>query len=106
MVNAHDILRYVADIYGITVDDMVSKLRYRRYADARAVACYVLCSLNFYTFSEVGRLLHKSHATVMYHNSRASDWLRSTRLNPRGVAAIKEVEKKSGLLNISGIMNK
>lgn len=94
MVTAKDIINRVAEIYGITAEDMSSKERHRIYTDARAVACYVLCSLHLCTFSEVGRMLHKSHSTVMYHNHKACDWLRAPKLNPRGVKAIREIEKE------------
>lgn len=94
MITANDIIDKVAKIYSITVDDMTSKKRHRVYADARAVVCYVLCSLRFCTFSEVARLLHKSHATVIYHNHRACDWMQTPRINPRGYNVIREIERE------------
>ena len=94
MVTANEIIEKVADLYGITVDDITSRKRYRLLCEARAVACYVLCSLNNSTFIEVGRLLNRRHGTVMHHNHRAGDWVRNPRLNPRGAMAIREIEEE------------
>lgn len=94
MVTAKDIIDKVAELYGITADEMASPKRYRSYSEARAVVCYVLCTLHNCTFSEVGRMLNKCHATVMYHNHKANDWMRRPKLNPRAVVAIREIEKQ------------
>lgn len=94
MVNANEIIDRVAGIYGISSDDMILKKRFRINADAKAVVCYVLCSLHFFTLCEVGRLLHLTHAAVIYHNRRAGDWMRRPKLNPKAVVAIREIEKE------------
>ena len=94
MVTARRIIERVAEIYGVTAEDLASPRRYRAYSDARAVVCYLLCTLHNCTFSEVGRMLNKRHATIMYHNHKANDWVRRPVLNPRAVVVIREMEKE------------
>lgn len=88
------IIRDAADLYGCTVADLKSPKRHRKYADARAVVCYILCQMRGWTYSEVGRTLHRTHSTVIYFNRRADEWLKLPILNPRGACAIKELVKR------------
>ena len=94
MVDAKQIISSAAKAFGITADELVSKKRYRSCADAKAVVCYVLCTLQSYKLIDVGHMLHICHATVIYHNRRAGDWLRNPLINPDGAKAIKEIEKE------------
>jgi chromosomal replication initiation ATPase DnaA len=89
-----DIIRDAADLYGITIQDITSPCRKRRMADARAVVCYLLHSCIGLSSPEIGRMLKRTHATVLYFNRRADDWVRTPRLNPRGAAAIKELRQR------------
>jgi len=93
-MRTNQIISDVADLYGITQDDITSRKRHRRFADARAVICYIMCALDGYTFSEAGRSIHRTHASVIYFVRRASWWMRSPVLNQRAVAAIKELTKR------------
>jgi len=91
-----EIMSDVADIYGITVNDILSRRRLRRFADARAVICYLLCFTQGYSTTEVGRVLGRDHSSVVYFNKKTMDWLRTPFLNKRGACAIKELEKRYG----------
>lgn len=91
-----DIINDVADIYGITPNDILSKRRIRRYVDARAVVSYLLYYIKGLTTTEVGKLLNRNHASVIYFNRKAEDWLRTPILNKRGASAIAELKKRYG----------
>lgn len=91
-----DIISDVADIYRITVDNITSKRRIRRYVEARMVVSYLLCSMQGLTTTEVGDLLNCTHASVIYFRDKAKDWLRTPILNKRGADAIMELKKRYG----------
>jgi len=91
-----EIMSDVADIYGITVSDILSRRRLRRFADARAVICYLLCFTQGYSTTEAGRVLGRDHSSVVYFNKKTMDWLRTPIINKRGACAIKELEKRYG----------
>ena len=89
-----EIISDVADIYGITVDNILSRRRIRRYVDARAVVCYLLCFTQGFSTTEVGEVLNRSHSSIVYFNKKTKDWLRMPILNDRGYKAIKKLEKR------------
>lgn len=91
-----EIISDVADIYGITVENILSRRRLRRYADARAVICYLLCFTQGYSTTEVGKVLNRNHSSIVYFNKKTRDWLRTPIINKRGACAIKELEKRYG----------
>jgi len=91
-----DIISDVADIYGITVDNILSRRRIRRYVDARAVVCYLLCSIRGFSTTEVGEILNRNHSSIVYFNKKTKDWLMMPIINDRGYKAIKKLEKKYG----------
>lgn len=91
-----DIMSDVADLYGITVEDIVSRCRVRKLADARAVVCYLLHGKAKMSCVEVGQMIHRTHATVLYFKRRACEWVSRPALNRRAVCAIKELEKRYG----------
>lgn len=91
-----EIISDVADIYGITVDNILSRRRLRKYVDARCVISYVLYYVKKATLADIGRALNRTHATIIYFNKKAEDWVNSPILNKRGACAIKELEKRYG----------
>lgn len=91
-----DIMKDAADIYGITVENILSKRRIRRYVDARAVVCYLLCFTQGYSTTEAGNVLNRNHSSAVYFNKKTKDWLRMPILNDRGCKAIRLLLKKYG----------
>lgn len=91
-----DIISDVADIYGITVDNILSRRRIRRYVDARAVVCYLLCFTQGYSTTEVGKVINRDHSSVVYFNKKTTDWLRMPFLNAKVVKAIHKLVMKYG----------
>lgn len=88
-MNATNIIKQAADMYGVHVKAVLSPCRRRELADCRAVICYVLVQRYRLSYSEAGRILERTHATVIYHVAKGWDWLEHPRLNPQGHEAIK-----------------
>ena len=47
----------------------------------------------------VGKVLNRTHATVLYHCLAVDDWLRMPFLNMEAVKVVREVERLHGLTN-------
>ena len=60
------IIKEVAEAYGVTTDDLRSKSRIARFADARAVACYLLHRHTTMSTTEIGMWLHRDHSSVLH----------------------------------------
>ena len=91
-----EIISDVADIYGITVDNIISRRRIRKYVDARVVVSYVLYYFRSVTLMEIGKRLNRSHASIIYFNRKADDWMRMPAINDEGYKAIKKLKEKYG----------
>ena len=66
---ALDIMKDVAEAYGISVEDILLRSRVARLATARAVICYLLNRCLNMSTNEVGRAVSRDHTSVM-HNCR------------------------------------
>jgi len=91
-MTANNIIKQVADLYGVSAGDVLSRKRDRIFADCRTVICYTLCSLYKMSCKQVGKVLHRTHADVLYHVAKGRDWVADPRLNMDGSAAILEME--------------
>ena len=87
-MTANNIIKQVADFYGVTPADILSKKKHRIFADCRTVICYVLCVGMGLPAIRVGALVNRTHVTVLYHVAKGRDWLQMPRLNNRGTAVI------------------
>lgn len=91
-MTADNIIKQVADFYGVTPADIMSKKKHRIFADCRTVIFYTLCDLYRMPYKQAGKTLHRTHADVMYHVAKGRDWVTDPRLNMDGSAAILEME--------------
>lgn len=87
-MTADNIIKQVADFYGVSEGDVLSRRRDRIFADCRTVICYVLCEGLGLPAIRVGAMLNRTHVTVLYHIAKGRDWLRMPMLNNRGAAVI------------------
>ena len=87
------IIHDTAAIYGVTVEELTSPCRRRELADARAVVSFILTTHGM-GISETARLLHKRHASVIYHARRAAEWLERPILNRRAYDTIQTLLKR------------
>jgi chromosomal replication initiator protein len=65
-VTPADIIRFVAQHYGVRVADLKSRSNRRSIALPRQVAMYIIRNILELSFPEIGRLFSKHHSTVMY----------------------------------------
>jgi chromosomal replication initiator protein len=61
-----DIVRFVAQHYGIRVSDLKGRSNRRSIALPRQVAMYLIRELLEVSFPEIGRIFSKHHSTAMY----------------------------------------
>ena len=91
-MTADNIIKQVADLYGVSAGDVLSRKRDRIFADCRTVIFYTLCELNKMSYKQAGRILCRTHPDAIYHVAKAKDWINNPRLNLDGSAAILEME--------------
>ena len=96
-MNAKIIITDIAALFDIDSAAIFSRRRDRHISDARAVACYVLHRKICMSSTEVGRILHLNHATVLHAVKNCELWLDNSRINPRGQSNIIKICKKYGL---------
>ncbi len=60
------IAKDVAEEFGVTLEDLRSRSRVARIADARAVAFFLLTRYLHMSTGEAGKFLRRDHATVMH----------------------------------------
>ena len=99
MNKANEVIDEVASQYGISRKAMLGKRKIRRYAYPRAVVCYILHRKCGMSSTAVGKVLNRTHATVLYHCLAVDDWLRMPFLNMEAVKVVREVERLHGLTN-------
>ena len=59
------ILAAVANIYGISVNDLHGRSRTKGIAEARALACYLAKRCTILSYPEIGSVLGRHHTTIM-----------------------------------------
>jgi len=93
---AEKIMNDVAEHFSTSVSLILSPLRCRQLADARCVISYILYELEGCTFREIGRLLHRTHPAIIYHERKAVWWMRNPKINKEGAKAIRTIASKNG----------
>lgn len=93
---AKQIVKDAADYFGVSIENLLSPKRHRPLVDARCVITYILYTLEGCTYQEVGDLLHRCHATIIYQQRVAEAWMRNPRFNQRGAKAIETIATKHG----------
>lgn len=73
----------VCDEFGITTDQLKSASHKWKYADARAVLCYVLHERWHLSLSAVGALLIRHHSTVLCAARKVKMWRENRNIFPR-----------------------
>ena len=85
---ALEIMKAVAEAYGITLEDLRSHSRIARLATARAVVCYLLYRYYNYSTKDVGRMVLRDHTSVM------QGFYLWPKMYATDLAIIKEIEEK------------
>ena len=91
---ALEIMREVAEAYGVTLDDLRSRSRIARLATARAVACYILNRCLNMSTTEVGRSVFRDHATVMHCCRQVEGFYLWPKMYATDLAIINSIKQK------------
>jgi chromosomal replication initiator protein len=66
----------VCDYYEITLDQLMSKSRLRKIADARNTLYFILHKCYKLTCTEVGKMFNKNHATILSGSTKIEGFMR------------------------------
>ena len=61
-----EILNLVTSIYDVSLGDIISRNRYMKTSEARFVIMYLLRTLTDYSLQEIGDIIQRDHATILY----------------------------------------
>jgi len=61
------ILGYTAEVVGVNPDDITSSVKTRELVLARSIFADIAYSEYLYTYSHIGRIIKRDHATVMHN---------------------------------------
>lgn len=97
-VRPEDVVRAVADVFGVTVDEIMGRDRSREVALPRQVAMYLLRSENI-SLPQIGEALGgRDHTTVMYACEKVADLLeRNDRLRRQVIEVREQIFGRSNL---------
>jgi chromosomal replication initiator protein len=91
-VDPDQIIRTIADEYGITVDELLSSSRSQRVALPRQIAMYILREESDLSLPKIGEILGgRDHTTVMYGHEKITDLLERDKNLRRRIVNIQEV---------------
>lgn len=85
------IIRAVERETGVTEVQMSMNGRQRKYADARAIVCFLAYNYTPMTLMAIGKRLGRAHTVVLYHIRKVSEWLDYPKINPEGVMITKKL---------------
>ena len=91
---ALEIMKAVAEAYGITLEELRSNSRTARISTARAVVCYLLYRYYNYSTKDVGNMVLRDHTTVMYNCRKVQGFYLFPKMYATDLAIIKEIEEK------------
>ena len=90
-VRPDDVIRRVADVYGLTVERILSRDRSRQVALPRQVVMYLLHKESNISLPQIGEALGgRDHTTILYGCDKIADLLERDDSLRRQVADIKE----------------
>lgn len=87
MIDPAVILRTVADLFGVSIADLIGTRRYKRLTSARQAAAYALRQAGLGVI-ETGELLRRDHSTITYSVRQAE---RRTTADPAYAAKLHQL---------------
>lgn len=93
-VTIETIQKIVAEHYNVTVSDLKSKKRDKRFANPRQIAMYLCCNMTEFSTTDIGLDFGgKDHTTVMHARNKVSDLLKmDSSLNSTMNLLIREIK--------------
>ena len=61
------ILGYTAEVVGVNPDQITSSIKTREFVLARSIFADIAYSEYMYSYSRIGRILNRDHATIMHN---------------------------------------
>ncbi len=90
MKKAEEILKAVAEVYGISVMDIKGKVRKRTFAEARQVSRYFIMKILRLSSRKIGEITNCDHSTILYSVKVVSDLKETNRSFRKRFNEIKE----------------
>ncbi len=91
-IEPDQILRTIAQEYGVTLDDLLSQSRSQRVAFPRQVAMYMLREESELSLPKIGEILGgRDHTTIMYGHEKIADLLERDKNLRRKLVNIQEI---------------
>jgi DNA-binding CsgD family transcriptional regulator len=72
MLPSFEILRTVAEAYGVSVDDLEGERRMRNVVEARQLAAYFLLKINDLSYVAIGKMIGRDHTTAIHSYNKVS----------------------------------
>lgn len=72
-VNTDEILNIISEEQSISVDSIISKVRHREVVGGRQLFCYIMREKFGFSYTKIGRLIERNHATIMHSNKSHKD---------------------------------
>ncbi len=94
-----DIQRAVADHFGLTVDELLSANRAKRYAGPRQIAMYLSCELSGQTLPMIASAFGRDHSTVVHARDRVAA---THRTDPHAAEAVDSLRAKIHSAGLAG----
>lgn len=65
-LEAKDIIHYICKYYRVSIDDVMSKDRHRKFTLPRQIICTLLMDNTNLSLLDIGLLINRDHATVLH----------------------------------------
>lgn len=75
-IDKDSIIIKVCNYYDVTLDELMSKSRLRKIADARNTLYYIFHKCYQMTSTEVGKMFNKNHATILSGSNKIEGFMR------------------------------
>jgi chromosomal replication initiation ATPase DnaA len=72
-VNTDEILNIISEEQSISIDSIISRVRHREVVSGRQLFCYIMREKFGFSYSKIGRLIERNHATIMHSNKSHKD---------------------------------
>jgi len=80
--SAQSIIIRVAEYFGVSVQEILSRRRNRRIANARKVAMYLLWRETDLTIAEIGKMVNRHHSSVIWARNEINHVLKFPESDP------------------------
>ena len=91
-IDKESIILKVCNYYNVTLDELMSKSRLRKIADARNTLFYIFHKCYKMTSTEVGKIFNKNHATILSGANKIDGFMRFDKVFRNQINQIINIE--------------